>query len=231
MKCGLITSTLLHSIFFAFFAIASISGNPVQMQQNKSEKLIVVSILENLDNRDSREEVKKVNQTQGLCETEAVKETSVPLSNELSSPQVLTETSTAASQTLTCAVEETSTVRTLVQDTPCAGVQDFQPLQPMINKDNLLQEYISQVKAEIERKKNYPQIARRKGIEGVVKVQFCIANDGRLKTVTIAASSGCPILDNEAVMSVRKASPFLCIPDELKKEDLDMKIGIAFKLL
>ena len=227
MKCGLITSTLLHSIFFAFFAIASISGNPAQMQQNKSEKLIVVSILENLDNRDSREEVKKVNQTQGLRETEAAKETSVPLQ----STQVLTEISTAASQTLTCAVEETSTVRTLVQDTPCAGVQDFQPLQPMINKDNLLQEYISQVKAEIERKKNYPQIARRKGIEGVVKVQFCVSNDGRLKTVTIAASSGCKILDAEAVMSVRKASPFLCIPEELKKEELDMKIGIAFKLL
>ncbi len=119
----------------------------------------------------------------------------------------------------------------VVQDTPCAVVQNFQPLQSQVNRDNLLQEYICKLKAEIERKKNYPQIARRKGIEGVVKVQFCISNDGRLKTVTIAASSGCPILDNEAVMSVRKASPFLCIPEELGKEELNMNVGITFKLL
>jgi protein TonB len=93
-----------------------------------------------------------------------------------------------------------------------------------------LQEYICKVKTGIERRKNYPQIARKEGIEGVVRVQFCIAEDGRLKWVTVVDSSGCPILDNEAIISVRKASPFLRIPEELKKKELDLRVNIAFKL-
>ena len=229
MKCSLIISILLHSIFLAIWSIAS---NPNQIQKNKFERLIIVSMLENLDNKDIRKEIKEVNKTQGLHKTEAIKKTSVPVVNEIPSPQVLTETSIDTPQILTGA-DGTSTVMTLkncvVQDTS-AEVQNFQPLQSRINKDNLLQEYICKVKTEIDRKKNYPQIARRRGIEGVVKVQFCISNDGRLKMVTIAASSGCKILDNEAVISVKKASPFSCIPEELKKEELDLKVNIAFKL-
>jgi len=136
-----------------------------------------------------------------------------------------------------------------VQGMPCA--EEFQGIEPLqsriigdntprllrshpsqegIIKDNLLQEYTVKVKAKIERNKKYPQVARRKEIEGVVRVQFCISNDGRLKNVEIAASSGCKILDDEAVMSVKKASPFLCIPEGLKREELSLRVNIAFRL-
>lgn len=232
MRYGFIISILLHSIFLA---ITSISSHPVLVQKNKSERLIMVSILENFDTKGIQKEAKRVNlhRTQGLHKTEAIKKPSVPTANELPSPEMLTETSTNTSQMLAC-VDGTSTVRTLehcvAQDIPCAGVQDFQPLQPQINKDNILQEYICKVKTEIDRKKNYPQMARRKGIEGVVRVQFCISNDGRLKGIKIDNSSGCKILDNEAVISVKAASPFLCIPEELKKEELELKVNIVFKL-
>jgi len=48
MKGSLIISILLHSIFLAIWSIVS---NHNQGQQNKSQELIMVSILENLDNK------------------------------------------------------------------------------------------------------------------------------------------------------------------------------------
>jgi TonB family protein len=192
----------------------------------------MVSIWEDSGNKAQKV---KMHRTQRLDKEEAIKETSVHRSKVDESSRLVENTKRDDSATeytpqTVLSMDGTLTVKTLEDcvagDIPSTGVA----LPVQINKDNVLQDYIYKIRTEIEKKKNYPQIARRKGIEGVVRVQFCISNDGGLKGVTIDASSGCPILDNEAVLSVKKASPFSCIPEELKKEGLDLKVNIAFKL-
>jgi protein TonB len=51
---------------------------------------------------------------------------------------------------------------------------------------------------------NYPEAARRKGIEGTVILQVSVADDGQPSDVAAATSSGHDMLDAEALRTVRR---------------------------
>jgi len=53
-------------------------------------------------------------------------------------------------------------------------------------------------------KPTYPQVARKAGWEGAVLVRALIAADGSVVTVSVREGSGCDILDEAALSSVRK---------------------------
>lgn len=64
----------------------------------------------------------------------------------------------------------------------------------------------------INSSKYYPQIARRQGLEGTPRVTFLIGEDGSVKSVDIATSSGEAILDDAAKETVRRAAPLPYYP-------------------
>jgi TonB family protein len=64
------------------------------------------------------------------------------------------------------------------------------------------------IRSSIERAKNYPILARKRGIEGTVTVSFKIDARGSPQDVKIVRSSGYQILDEEVPKMLRKASPF-----------------------
>lgn len=51
----------------------------------------------------------------------------------------------------------------------------------------------------------YPLGARLRGEEGVVKVEVCVGQDGRVLDCAVAKSSGYPALDNAALSAVKQA--------------------------
>ena len=59
---------------------------------------------------------------------------------------------------------------------------------------------------------NYPEEARRKGIEGELRLLLMLMPDGRIDEVRILSSSGSPVLDMAAHRIVRKAAPYEAIP-------------------
>ncbi len=59
----------------------------------------------------------------------------------------------------------------------------------------------------IERTKNYPRIARERGIEGVVKLRFRLASSGTVEKIEIVQSSGYAVLDNASIRAVYRAAP------------------------
>jgi protein TonB len=69
--------------------------------------------------------------------------------------------------------------------------------------------------AQIERNKYYPIMARKRGIEGTTKVTFKIKKDGSVAVVKITKPSGAKILDDAAVDTIRKASPFPYVPNPI----------------
>jgi len=84
---------------------------------------------------------------------------------------------------------------------------------------------------EIAKFKQYPPFAKQTRQQGVVLVQIKIDGLGRLLNVNLYQSSTHELLDNQALTMVRKASPFSKPPiDELKDEELNMVIPIAFRL-
>jgi protein TonB len=89
--------------------------------------------------------------------------------------------------------------------------------------------YISMLIAEIERRKFYPPIARRMGIEGVVRVKITLDRKGKLKEVKVTSSSGSKILDR-ATVKLMKRCHFPPLPPEYGKEKFSVEIPIRYTL-
>lgn len=72
----------------------------------------------------------------------------------------------------------------------------------------LTPEYMGNIQQRMYSCLVYPQEAKDKGWEGIVKVRFALAQDGRVKSIDIAESSGYPLLDAAAMLAIKDASPY-----------------------
>ena len=61
--------------------------------------------------------------------------------------------------------------------------------------------------AALERTKDYPRLARERGIEGVVRLRFSLSPTGAVEKVEILRSSGHEILDSASIRAVYRAAP------------------------
>jgi protein TonB len=81
----------------------------------------------------------------------------------------------------------------------------------------------------IEHYQNYPGLARRLRLQGTVLVLFSMRRDGAVLDVWIKTGSGAPILDQEAIDTIRRAQPLPPIPAELPSL-LKVIVPVAFNL-
>ena len=101
---------------------------------------------------------------------------------------------------------------------------------PTIKKKDFNKEaYISCVIQEIEKKKFYPLIARRFGMEGKVFVKFLVNREGKVLKTEILKSSGKEILDKAALKLIKKCS-FPPLPQSFKGEYLEIKVAVNYSL-
>lgn len=90
-------------------------------------------------------------------------------------------------------------------------------------------EYLGFVQEKIISYFVYPEEARIKGWEGVVKVRFTLVQDGRIKEIDVAQSSGYPLLDAAAILAVKDASPYPFPKDYTQKDELEIILPINYK--
>ncbi len=98
------------------------------------------------------------------------------------------------------------------------------------SEQNYLTNYLGSVRSKIEKNKNYPLIARKMGIEGVVGVEFKIFSNGKVELLKIIKSSGAKSLDQAAFEAIKKSEPFPQFPELLNKENLMVNLSIVFKI-
>jgi protein TonB len=82
----------------------------------------------------------------------------------------------------------------------------------------------------LEAHRHYPVQARRKGIEGTVRLAFRIRSDGTLASVEVRESSGSRLLDRAAVRTVERASP---LPRDLAAAlaGQELTLPVTFRLV
>lgn len=90
--------------------------------------------------------------------------------------------------------------------------------------------YQDMVKQKIEEVRRYPPWAKRHGIEGEALIKFAILSNGLCRDIEIIRSSGSKILDGEAVDTVKRASPFPPVPEEIDSSLVRMELSIVFTL-
>jgi len=86
--------------------------------------------------------------------------------------------------------------------------------------------YFAGIKRKIELVWGYPAAAG--GVEGEVIVDFVIGRRGRLESVILIHGSGNRFLDDEALGSIRKASPYDPIPSEYKIANLQIRAHFIY---
>ncbi|MDP2756754.1 MAG: energy transducer TonB [Desulfurivibrionaceae bacterium] len=94
----------------------------------------------------------------------------------------------------------------------------------------LPEEYLAQVRTQVEARKFYPSMARQLKMQGTVVVAAAISRDGVLRSAEVRASSGSQQLDHAAVKAVMHASPFAA-PVDFGLDAVTVDIPLTFKLL
>ena len=80
--------------------------------------------------------------------------------------------------------------------------------------------YVDNWRQKIERvgNLNYPEEARRQGIQGQLQLTIAIKSDGEVEDIQINRSSGKKVLDEAAKRIIRLASPFDKFPPDIKRD-------------
>ena len=92
------------------------------------------------------------------------------------------------------------------------------------------QHYLAALAARIDRSKFYPRASRRLGEEGMTLVGFVIQRNGELTDIHVVESSGHRRLDEAALKTLRRVTPFERIPDAIDRERWPITVPIAFSL-
>lgn len=95
--------------------------------------------------------------------------------------------------------------------------------------DRARRNYLGLLVAHIERYKRYPRAARRRRLQGVVRVSFVLRGNGGIAALRVDQESAHPVLAQAAVQTVRSALPLPAAPEEVECP-MRVSFGMAFTL-
>lgn len=98
------------------------------------------------------------------------------------------------------------------------------------NAGNQGNAYSSLLMARLNSFKEYPLMARRRGMEGQVVVRLVIQRDGSLQSSSMTRSSGFRELDESALRLVQRAAPYPPVPDTLAGMVFEFLLPITYAL-
>ena len=91
--------------------------------------------------------------------------------------------------------------------------------------------YLGSIYRRIENRKYYPEIEKDRCHEGIVKVGFVVKRDGVLEKAWIVKSCRYRGLNRAALQTVKRAAPFMPIPEQFKGAELPIVIDVVYKII
>jgi periplasmic protein TonB len=89
-------------------------------------------------------------------------------------------------------------------------------------------QYEQQIARWVERYREYPLAARRRGLEGTAVVRLRLGADGTVLQAQIVRDTGHALLDRAALGMIERAAPFPGIPSELGGSSVEVLVPIQF---
>ncbi|RVU33649.1 TonB family protein [Hwanghaeella grinnelliae] len=90
--------------------------------------------------------------------------------------------------------------------------------------------YIAKLRLWLERHKDYPRLARRKRMQGVVLLYFRVGRDGSVLAQEIREDSGHVLLDEAALEMLARATPLPTFPQDMPGDYLDVVLPVEYSL-
>jgi protein TonB len=144
-----------------------------------------------------------------------------------------TESQTVMSQVVMTAAIESSNESTIEQTTPVESTFEHRTVQyRQIRYRETRADYgwlVDMVRQRVEGLMRYPMLAKANHWEGRVVVQAVVKADGTVGDLRVAESSGHALLDEEALVVMRKASP-LTLKHQLEKSQITILVPISYRL-
>lgn len=86
---------------------------------------------------------------------------------------------------------------------------------PIASNSNALPSWQSDLLRHLAKFKKYPEDARRRGTQGVVRLRFTVDGEGKVLAYALAGESGSASLDRATLDMIRRAQPLPVPPKEL----------------
>jgi TonB family protein len=122
-----------------------------------------------------------------------------------------------------------SDIERIKQDRRALQAEDQDTIS-LDTRDKRYAPYTRVIKAKIMGEWTYPAEARENLIEGRLLAVFTLARDGHMMGISIAESSGYPILDSEVVRAIRSAAPFPPFPGHIKVSRLNIRASFDYRV-
>lgn len=87
-------------------------------------------------------------------------------------------------------------------------------------------DYLAVASAHLQKFREYPRSAQRRGIQGRGSVLIVLARDGQVRAVTIRQSTGSDLLDEAMLKTVQRANP---LPPNPQGEGPDLELLLPFE--
>ncbi len=115
-------------------------------------------------------------------------------------------------------------------DEPDENIEQTHLQADIIDTDSVKADYQQSILQKIDNAKKYPLIARSKGKEGSVVVEFTLHSDGSVSDVLILESASFSSFNDAAIDAVNSAAPFEPIPAVLGISKMSISVRLTFQL-
>lgn len=106
--------------------------------------------------------------------------------------------------------------------------QDIEISEKTYNSDWGREIYVEDLKRRIMSSLDYPDIARRRGYRGELKVRLHILSNGQLKDAVIISSSKNQLLDTLVINKIKELSPFPSFPSSIDSNEIVFDVPIVY---
>ena len=106
--------------------------------------------------------------------------------------------------------------------------QSVGALEVIDNYEEEMLRYQDMAKQKIQEEKRYPRWAQKHRFTGKIQIDFVVLANGSIRGLKAISLSGFPILDQEALATVKRAAPFLPFPVNWNIASLPMRVTIVF---
>ncbi|MCD6216892.1 energy transducer TonB [bacterium] len=123
-----------------------------------------------------------------------------------------------------------------VDESPEDGISDISNIEPtqspadIVDTDSVKAAYQKSILQKIDNVKKYPLIARSKGKEGSVVVEFTLHLDGSISDILILERASFSSFNDAAINAVNSAAPFEPIPAVLGISKMSISVRLTFQL-
>lgn len=120
--------------------------------------------------------------------------------------------------------------KTIVSSLAQTEMQYKKPAYQPIAVPGYMADYVRAVQERIARNVIYPKEAKEAKAQGVVELTLSIIKSGALSSASVRKSSGYPVLDDAALETVHRLSPYRTFPLDSTLKEVTVTIPIVYQL-